>query len=243
MELWLVDLETSALALEALERDVPRLSADDRDRASQLSETRERQRRLAAYTALRVVLERTVGPQMRGERFIRSPGGRPHLRAGPSFSLSHTGSLALIGVARSHTIGVDLEETRTLKMSLRRREEIVAVGTGLAGRSAGARGDPGNDSAPLQAWCRLEAYAKARGHGIARLLGEIGLREARGRQFQLADIEAAARRLARGAGLSVRDLKMPPGMHGAVAHAGSGAARRLRHFPAERPAIARLLQP
>jgi 4'-phosphopantetheinyl transferase len=241
MELWLVDLETSAPALEALERDVPRLCADDRDRALRLSDTRERRRRLAAYMALRVVLERMGGAEMRGQRFIRSPGGRPHLRTGPSFSLSHTGGLALIGVGRSHTMGVDLEATRTLKMSQRRREEIVAVGTGLAGRPASARGDPSSDTALLQAWCRLEAFAKARGQGIARLLEEIGLREARGRQSQPDETEDTARRLARGAGVSVRDLKMPAGLHGAVAHADPGPAPRLRHFPAERPAIARLL--
>jgi 4'-phosphopantetheinyl transferase len=241
MELWLVDLETSAPALEALERDVPRLSADDRDRASRLSDTREQRRRLAAYMALRVVLERMGGPQTRGQRFIRSAGGKPHLRAGPSFSLSHTGSLALIGVGPSHTMGVDLEETRSLKMSQRRRAEIIAVGMGLADRPASPRGDAANDTALLQSWCRLEAYAKARGQGIARLLGEIGLRGVPGRQFQPDEIEDTARRLARGAGLSIRDLKMPAGLHGAVAHADPGPAARLRHFPAERPAIARLL--
>ena len=83
-------------------------------------------------------------------------------------------------------------------MSQRRREEILAVGAGLAARPAG---DADSDAAVLQAWCRLEACAKARGQGVARLLTELGLREARGRQLALADIEGAARRLAREAGL------------------------------------------
>ena len=54
---------------------------------------------------------------------------RPSLRGGPAFSLSHTGGFALIGVTRSQTIGVDLEQVRPLAMSPRRREEIVAVGS------------------------------------------------------------------------------------------------------------------
>jgi 4'-phosphopantetheinyl transferase len=191
--------------------------------------------------ALRVVLERMGGAGVRGQRFIRPPGGKPRLRAaGPAFSLAHTGSLALIGVARTQAIGVDLEETRALAMSQRRREEILAVGAGLAARTAG---DAGSDAAVLQAWCRLEAYAKAKGRGIARVLGELGLREARGRQLAPADIETAARRLVREAGLTVGDVKLAPGLHGAVAYAGSGVAPRLRRFPAERRAIARLALP
>jgi 4'-phosphopantetheinyl transferase len=240
-ELWLVDLEAVAPALEALERDVPRLPADDRDRAGRLSDQRERRQRLAAYVALRVLLERVDGSGVRGQRFIRPPGGKPRLRAaGPDFSLSHAGSLALIGVARSQAIGVDLEEARTLAMSWRRREEILAVGTGLVTQPAG---DAGSDAAVLQAWCRLEAYAKATGLGIARVLGELGLREPHGRQLPPAAIEAAARRLVREAALTVGDVKLPPGLHGAVAYAGLGVAPRLRRFPAERRAIARLLLP
>jgi 4'-phosphopantetheinyl transferase len=181
------------------------------------------------------------GAGVRGQRFVRPPGGKPRLRAAcPIFSLAHTGSLALIGVARSQSIGVDLEEARALAMSPRRREEIFAVGAGLAGRPLS---DAGSDAAVLQAWCRLEACAKARGQGVARVLGEIGLREARGRQLSPAAIEAAARWLVREAGLAVGDVKLAPGLHGAVAYAGSGAAPRLRRFPTERAAIARLLRP
>ncbi len=238
MELWLVDLEAAAPALEALEHDVPRLSADDRDRAGRLSDPREKRYRLAAYAALRVVLERVGGPGVRGQRFLRPAGGKPRLRDGPAFSLSHAGRLALVGVAQAQTIGVDLEETRAVSMSQRRREEILAVGVGLAAQPLHRSG---GDVALLQAWCRLEAYAKARGHGVARALSELGLREARGRQIASPSLEVAARRLAREAGLAVGDVKLAPGLHGAVAYAGGGAHPPLRRFPAEPRAIARLL--
>src|SRR4249919_2397300 len=124
MQLWLVELDAAAPALEALECDLPRLSLDDRDRAGRLSDAREQRHRLAAYMALRVVLERWGGAQVRGQRFIRSSSGKPRLgTAGPAFSLSHSGGLALIGVARSQAIGVDLEQMRTVAMSRRRQEE------------------------------------------------------------------------------------------------------------------------
>ncbi|HZT48306.1 MAG TPA: phosphopantetheinyl transferase, partial [Hyphomicrobiaceae bacterium] len=87
-ELWLVDLDAAGPVLAALERDHPRLTAADRARARRLRDSRERRRRLAAYAALRIVLERVAGPGVRGRRIVRPPGDRPRLAAaGPHFSL------------------------------------------------------------------------------------------------------------------------------------------------------------
>jgi 4'-phosphopantetheinyl transferase len=238
-ELWLVDLEAAAPALEALERDLPRLSGDDRARALRPNDARERRHRLVAYMGLRVVLERVAGAEVRGQRFVRDPRGKPHLGAGgTAFSLSHTDGLALIGVARAGTIGVDLERTRPLRMSSRRREEILAVAAGLA---AVPMGDPASDEALLRAWCRLEAFAKARGEGLSHVLGELGLRDAGGRQLPCNQIAAAARRLARQSGLEVAEVKLPPGLYGAVAASGLTLSPRPRRFPAEAQAIRRIL--
>jgi 4'-phosphopantetheinyl transferase len=237
MELWLVDLAVAAPALEALERQVSRLSADDRTRAARLRDESERRQRLAAYIALRIIIERIGGAQVRQRAFLRSASGRPHLgEAAPSFSLSHSGGWALVGVARS-PIGVDLEAHRRLKMSTRRRQEILAIGAGLARPLAWE----GTGEAPLlQAWCRLEAYAKATGQGLAHILTELGLRQASGRQLVAGEIEAAARRLAGAGGMAVWDLKLPLGLYGAVACSGVHRLARVRRFPADRGALARL---
>jgi len=240
-ELWLVDAEAAAPALEALERELPRLTAQDREHARRLREPHARRQRLAIYAALRIALERVGGPQVRHQRIIRPIGGRPRLEvSGPAFSLSHTGGLALIGVTQSPTIGVDLEATRSIRMSRRRREEILAAGAGFIGKPA--LDDPESEPAVLQAWCRLEACAKARGSGVAALLGELGLRDRRGRQLPLAGVAEAARRLVRDAHLTVADVRLPPGLHGAVAGEGSLPARA-RRFPLHLRAIARLLSP
>ena len=101
-------------------------------------------------------------------------------------------------------------------MSSRRREEILAVAAGLA---AVPVGDPASDEALLRAWCRLEAFAKARGEGLSHVLGELGLRNAGGRQLACKQIAAAARHLARQAGLEIADVSLPRGLYGAVAAA------------------------
>jgi 4'-phosphopantetheinyl transferase len=239
IELWLVDLEAAGPALEALERDLPRLSNDDRTRALRPNDARERRHRMAAYMGLRVVLERVGGDEVRGQRFVRGPSGKPHLGAGgPAFSLSHTAGLALIGVTHAGTIGVDLERARPIEMSRRRREEILAVAAGLASEPAG---DPMNDEALLGAWCRLEAFAKARGEGLAHLLGELGLREAAGRQLARIEIATAARRLARHAGIEIAGVRLPHGLYGAVAAPGLAQSPRLRRFPSNLQAIRRIL--
>ena len=133
IEIWLVDLEKSAEALEMLEGDARRLAADEYDRINAINDLRERRHRLAAYTALRVVLERIAGPGVRGLPYVRRPGGKPRLDlGGAEFSLSHVDGLALIGVSSALPLGVDLERMRPVKMAARRLAEISAIGAGLS---------------------------------------------------------------------------------------------------------------
>lgn len=229
IELWLVDLDAAGSALAQLERTTLRLAADDRRRAAQLHDPDERRHRLAAYVALRVALERFAGPTVRGVKLARAVGGKPYLPgASVAFNLSHAGALALIGVATNGIIGVDLEEARVVRTSGRRRAEIVATGAGLA---AAAAGDADDDSVFLRGWARLEAFAKAQGAGVARVLGDLGLRSAAGRTLSIDAIQSGARALAREAGLEVRDLKMPAGLYAAAAVPRGSGKLRVRRFP------------
>jgi phosphopantetheinyl transferase len=238
-ELWLVDLERAAPALEELEAAAPRLSPDDRRRVRQIRDLRERRRRLAAYVALRVALERMAGAVVRGAGFVRSPAGKPSLARGPAaFSLSHSGAFALIGVTRQGAIGVDLEPARGVRMSTHHQQLIMAAASGLASRSHGDTVRP--VAAFLQAWSRLEAFAKADGRGLARLLADVGMRGEAGRMATHETVAAAARQLAEDTGLKVCDLQLPQGLHGAVALARQAPAPRVRAFPVDRRAIVRL---
>jgi 4'-phosphopantetheinyl transferase len=239
IELWLVDLEQAAPSLEALERAAPRLSPDDRARARALADPRERRHRLAAYAALRVAIERIAGPQVRGVGFACSPGGKPRLPGEDQvgFSLSHSNGLALIGVTRRGDIGVDLECERRVRISTRRAQLIVAAARGIAP----TLGKP----AFLQAWARLEAFAKAHGRGLARLLADIGVRGNDRHAISPARVEAAARRILEEARLEVHDLVLLTGLYGATATEPSRTTTppKVRNFPVGSRDIERLLAP
>jgi 4'-phosphopantetheinyl transferase len=239
VELWLVDLDACGPALQALEEAAPRLSAEDRERASRVPQPQEAARRLTAYIALRIAIERMAGAGVRGGAFERSPAGKPRLDGTfVQFSLSHTEDLALIGVTRAQPIGVDLEKVRSVRMDHRHMDAIRAAGAGL-----GREPLPGlsAERAFLQAWARLEAFTKARGDTLPKTLAATGVRGRSHGKTTLAEIEARARRLAHGAGLFVSDVRLPPGLHGAVATARALPFARAVSFPADRPALDRIL--
>ncbi|WP_267241972.1 4'-phosphopantetheinyl transferase family protein [Streptomyces sp. PR69] len=96
---------------------------------------------------------------------VRGEGGRPAVRAPAGFdvSISHTGDLLVVGVARGRRIGVDTEERdRPLSMPLLPEkfchpEELAR----LARLPAEAR-----NRALVHRWTLKEAYAKALGVGL-----------------------------------------------------------------------------
>jgi 4'-phosphopantetheinyl transferase len=238
IELWLVDLEKSATPLETIERAVPRLTADDLERANTITGRRERRDRLAAYTALRILLERMAGPSVRGRPFVRAAGGKPRLDVGKTeFSLSHIDGLALIGISSTLPLGVDLERVRPIKMAARRLAEISAIGAGLSHKPLSALD---TERAFLQAWARLEAFTKARGRGLAQTLADVGMR---GMEHRLApaDLEARARRVAHDSGVTVHDVSLSPSLHGAVGVPHGTRPMRCRAFPTDQAGIEQVL--
>jgi 4'-phosphopantetheinyl transferase len=239
VEWWLVDLDACAPALQAIERAIPRLSPDDRRRAAALADPREAARRRAAYTALRIAIERLAGPAVRAQPFTRDDSGKPTLPlSGVAFSLAHTNELALIGVTRLATIGIDLERMRPIRMSLRHIDDIRAAGAGLGREPLPG----GTEHAFLQAWARIEAFTKARGHTLLHTLAGLGLRNRPQRPPSPAETQSTARRLARTANLHVTDIKLPLDLHGAVAVPRALLAARVRMFPADQSELANLLR-
>jgi 4'-phosphopantetheinyl transferase len=155
-----------------MEQQLPRLSPVERTRASAFSDIVVRDEWLATHIALRLLIERAAGPQWRGTPFARSDRGKPRLQGAPlSFSLSHAPGLALIGISRQGSIGVDIERMRKVRIGAARRQRIVQAAAALAPAPLPANGE----AQFLQAWVRLEAYAKAEGCGIGRLLTRLGI--------------------------------------------------------------------
>lgn len=122
-------------------------------------------RRLAAQAALRLVLAHETGVPPGRLRLLRGLHGKPRIEgAGVHFNLSDSDGLALVAVSPCAPLGVDLERIRP-----------VPRWRGIARRVFGAAFEARLEALPpdqrnralIAAWCRHEAWAKARGTGLA----------------------------------------------------------------------------
>jgi 4'-phosphopantetheinyl transferase len=242
IELWLVDLARAGPVLEVEERETPRLASYDRDRLDAIVDLALRRERLSAYVALRIVLERIAGSCVRGRTFVFEHGGKPRLvDISMEFSLSHTDGFALIGANTVGAIGVDVERRRILRLSTQHREALQAAAAGI-GNGAPTFGN--DDDAVVRAWVRLEAFAKARGTGLARLLAEIGVRRPNTASpgVRPHQIRGMAAQLAAASGLLVFDLALAQDPIGAAAVANCTSTPAVRLFPYDRSGVSAMLQ-
>ncbi|MEV8019154.1 4'-phosphopantetheinyl transferase superfamily protein [Streptomyces sp. NPDC086554] len=159
--------DTDVSVLDAL--DV--LDAEERRRAAALRRPADREVYVAAHTALRQHLGRYLSVEPAAVEFVRLPCpgcGGPHGRpvvaggAGPHFSLSHTGGLALLAFA-DRPVGVDIEllpaastvDDVAASLHPRERAELAALPA------------PERPLAFARCWTRKEACLKGTGAGLA----------------------------------------------------------------------------
>lgn len=117
----------------------------------------------AAHVGLRSILATLHGSQAASCEFAHTPAGKPFIPGGPEFSLSRSGSLALVAVSEEAGVGVDVERVRPLAIS------DWAVRYPILRYFA----ESGATTMPfmfLQAWTRLEAWCKRRGLPVGALL-------------------------------------------------------------------------
>lgn len=239
LEVWCVDLRAAEAALIAIETEIPRLTPADRAYIASFTDAELASERRAAHIALRALIERAAGPQWRGVEMLRPPHGKPYL-AGASFgfSLSHVSGLAVIGLTRSGLIGVDVERVRPVHMRDERRALIEAAAAALA-----ADDEPlpaTGDARFLQAWVRLEAFAKAHGGGIGQLLTRLGIVGPRaGGAAEVARRAGEALREAQG--MSLHDLALGEGLFAAVAGPAAGFGPTVCWLPDSVTGIAELV--
>ncbi|MDB1086129.1 4'-phosphopantetheinyl transferase superfamily protein [Streptomyces sp. ACA25] len=204
-QLWLVRSGPQAAAVARLASEV--LDAEEKRRAAAFRQSRDRDCYLAAHLALRRLLGACLGTAAGAVRLVREacPGcGEPHGRpavagGGVHFSLSHSGSLALLALA-AVPVGVDVEavpEAGTVadvapQLHPAEVEELAA----LPGS--------GRPAAFARVWARKEAYLKGLGIGLGRSPAE--------------DYVGTAESPAPGPdGWSLADVAVGPGHAGAVA--------------------------
>ena len=189
------------------------LSAAERDRASRFAFVEDRRRYVVSHAALRSVLASSLQVAPEDLQFSTRLDGKPMLTPLPSgscvqFNLSHSNGVALIAVARTRQIGVDVERvTQDVPvLELARRflsAKAVAV---LAALPTSLR-----RLAFFKCWTAGEAFAKARGTGLDE--------EANG--FEIVLTEDGVRVVGPAANWSLSELQPRDGYVGAVVVEGT----------------------
>jgi 4'-phosphopantetheinyl transferase len=134
------------------------------------------QRYIAGRALLRWLLGRNLGVPPHAVPIVRGPRGRPQLEGGLAdidFNISHTAGIALVGVARTHRIGVDVE-----------RADRVVRADGLAAKFLTAAEQATLAPLPederrarfLRYWTCKEAMSKATGDGLSAPFRELEVR-------------------------------------------------------------------
>ncbi|MGE5266016.1 MAG: 4'-phosphopantetheinyl transferase family protein [Deltaproteobacteria bacterium] len=228
-EVWLARLDTLAEPLAELEMSDPICPAGE---VAEFDPFRR-----AARQLLRRLIARTFGRSFAEVPFAAGPHGKPCVPGLPGdFNLSHTGAkeagaFALIGIGPAASIGVDLEQSRIVRLDSRRRAKIAEAAIRAA---EGAELPPDEEARILQAWVRLEAWGKAEGRGIGRTLTHFGIW---GRETGA----LSASKEPGGAALVVFDVDAGPGLWGAVAVPRASQRPPLHTVPEDPIAACRLL--
>ena len=174
LHVWRIPLNQSEDVICALEEH---LSIDELRRADRYHRQLDRCRYVVAHGAMRELLadytaqtprDVSFGHKAAGKPFLRDDRGDQRLR----FNLSHAGEWAVLGIALSTEVGIDIEQIDS-------NVSFEAVAERFFSRSEfeALREVPSEQRtvAFFTAWTRKEAYVKARGEGIASRLGGFSI--------------------------------------------------------------------
>lgn len=143
------------------------LSADEKERLQRYRFADHQRRYQIGHGALRLILASYLNVEPTAIDFRLGPRGKPYVVGdGLHFNLSHSGKLALIGVATSE-LGVDVEKIRHLE-SLQKIAERHFSDAEFAKLNV-LQGDQ-QELGFYRCWTRKEAYIKALGEGLSMSL-------------------------------------------------------------------------
>jgi 4'-phosphopantetheinyl transferase len=152
------------------------LESAESERAQQFRRDADRKAYVASHALLRHALSEFDDQPPYAWRFQADRFGKPHL-AGEfastdlSFSLSHTRSMVLVGVARNTELGVDVERADPSKPHLEIAERFFHP-IEIAYLHA-ARGDKDRCTRFTALWTVKEAFVKALGTGLCQPLDDF----------------------------------------------------------------------
>ena len=153
------------------------LSQDEQERAERFRFNLDRQRFIFRRAALRHILGKYLETNPGDLRFCYNDSGKPRLESpdgSPSlnFSVSQAGSIALIAVTKTESVGVDIEalielpDVESLAKYTLSDQELVYFQTVAANQK---------DWLFFSLWTCKEALVKADGRGLSMPLSEIEL--------------------------------------------------------------------
>src|SRR5262245_5987926 len=172
VQVWRVPLDSESQSDSAV---MTMLSVAERERANRFRFDADRDRFVRAHTALRMILasylhaapeELVFREGAHGKPFVDCPADAVPLR----FNLSHSDNLALVAVARGREVGVDVERVRPVSDMA----GIAARFFSPLERQALDRVAPDKRlRAFFATWVAKEAYLKACGDGLTRVLRDF----------------------------------------------------------------------
>jgi 4'-phosphopantetheinyl transferase len=163
------------------------VSEDERDRAARFHFDRDRFRHVFAHAALRQILARYRHAAPTALTFETTNFGKPFLKGGPEFNLTHSGELALLAVTNRKALGVDVErEQRATDYALLAQRFFSAPE--IADLTALSAAD--QPRAFFTLWTRKEAFIKAIGEGLSFPLAAFDAGPRRGDGVRLINLDA-----------------------------------------------------
>jgi 4'-phosphopantetheinyl transferase len=146
------------------------LSPDERDRASRYRFDRDRRRFMACRAWLRSLLGDRLAIPLEDVRFLTGEYGKPAVKGGVEFNLSHSGEWAVCAIAEGIPVGIDIEVCRETPDA----EDIASLYfTADEYGLLRAGGDGEIAKRFLALWTRKEAYIKALGCGLYMELNQF----------------------------------------------------------------------
>lgn len=214
IRVWWVPLDPDADRLGALRGF---LDSVERARVARFRYDRDRRAFVAARGGLREILGARLGVRPEAVRFRYGARGKPEVEGGGvRFNLSHAGRWAVVAVAHSRRVGVDVEPVRVLPDADAIAERFFSDREVAAYRALPAAARP---EAFFACWTRKEAFIKALGDGLRYPLDAFDVPVDPAAPGALLDIRDPAFRTD---DWELRDVPAPLGYRAALVAEGSG---------------------
>jgi 4'-phosphopantetheinyl transferase len=164
VHVWRASLERSAQMVKRMRR---LLARDEQHRADRFRFERDRSRYIVGRALLRRLLGGYLETAPEELEFEYGEFGKPALREGPRFNLSHSGPVALYAFSNAGEVGIDVELDAGDFARERIAERFFSPAEVRVLRSLPGQVQP---RAFLTCWTRKEAFIKARGDGLSLAL-------------------------------------------------------------------------